>query len=117
MPNGAGNQASPIRILSDITVVLLERFYLGFAAFISFDAFGGCHGCGQGRNVGHFELDGGLADIGIVIFAQFSGGRIDDELDFFVFDSIGNIRPAFMLLEYGFGWNTSFGQVGMCSCR
>lgn len=63
------------------------------------NSLGGGAGGGDGCNIGHLVLDGRFADVGIVMLAELAAGRIDDELNLFVFDPIHNVGPAFMHLQ------------------
>ena len=67
------------------------------------DAFDGCGRGGGGRDVWNSVLDGGFADVGVVVAAHFAAGRIDDELDFVVHDAVDDVGPAFMHLQDGMG--------------
>jgi hypothetical protein len=58
------------------------------------DASGGGQGSSQGGDIGDFKFDGGLADIGIIMFAQFAAGGIDDQVYFLAHDAVDDVGPA-----------------------
>ena len=50
------------------------------------------YGRGNGGNVRDFILDGRLADIGVVMLAQFSTGGVDNQMNLPILDPIHDMR-------------------------
>lgn len=86
-------------------MITLQRPYGAVAPSEGADPPGGRGGRGQGGDVGHLVLDGGLADVGIIVVAELAAGGVDDQLDLAVFDGVDDIRPALVKLEKDLGRN------------
>ena len=86
------------------------------------DSFNGVVGTGEGRDVRHLVLDGGLADGAFVLDGvALCPRRIDDEVHLLVQDDIENVRAAFSDLVHHFALDTgllvelggTFGSVNL----
>jgi len=91
-------------------MVTLKGLHLAVTPPESSDPLGGCNGRSRRGDIGHLILDRSLADIRIIIFAQLAARCIDDQLNLLVLNPIYDIRPAFLHLPYGFGFDAVFGQ-------
>ena len=59
-----------------------------------------------------------FTNVRIVMLADFSDRRVDNQLDFIILDRIFDIRPTFMKFVYLPGWNVVFFEKMMCTgCR
>ena len=75
-------------------MVLLEALYGSSDLAGRGDAVRGGQGGGDRGDVRDLVLDGGLADVGIVVLAELSDGGVDDQVDLAVLDAVGDVRPA-----------------------
>jgi hypothetical protein len=81
-----------------IRMVSLEGFRPSMSLSDSRNAFGSGYSCSERGDIGHFILDGSLSDVRVIMFAEPAGGRIDDQVNFFVLNAIHNIGATFMHL-------------------
>lgn len=96
-------------------VVFLEGFDGGLALCFCFDASCGCGGGGWGCDVGDSVFDGRLSDVGVVVLALSAGGCVDDQVDLFVGDGVGDVGASFVHFANLFGGDAVAGQPGECA--
>ena len=94
-------------------MVLLKRTNASLSLLAGGDALSGGNGRGQGGDVRDLKSNGRFANIGVVIDAELPARRVDNYLNFFVFDSVHNVGATLMHLKNVLGRYAMFCQEPM----
>jgi len=84
--------------LPDLRVITLQRFGPAVSLPESHDTLYRGHCCSDRGYIRYLVFDGRLADVGVVVFAQTPGRRINHQLNLAVLDGINDVRPALVHL-------------------
>ena len=76
------------------------------------DAFGSCLGGVHGGQIRNLLVNGGLAQVGVVVLALLARRGVDDQVDFPVDNGVVDIGAAFLQLFQDASGNAVFLQIG-----